>query len=176
MKTKYGVDKSCNLKHILKECGSWAEMLGEFQFSFITFLYGQNYVSFEQWKKFVEVICRSDECMENNEYDDLYCNFLTSFYHQLNEFDEGIFNDLIEDSGSNFITLSLKELFSHDILKRENRKSKSIYEKFRELVQKKFKINFDDEIDDEDEPTIVALEDVTKHWTEEERLQFYNSI
>jgi hypothetical protein len=58
---------------------------------------------------------------------------------------------------------------------KEHQSTEKLFEKFRSLVQYKFKINFDDEIDSEDEPVIVSFEELSKHWTEEERQQFLNS-
>jgi A1 cistron-splicing factor AAR2 len=173
--TKYGVDKSCNLRFIKNKCGTYEEILAEFQFSFTTFLYGQNYDSFEQWKKMLEIICRSDECMELASYEDFYANFLTVLYFQLKEFPDDLFLDIIDNSGTNFIILSLKELFSSHSLNK-NPKSKINGEKFRALVSKKFKINFDDEINIEDEPVLVYLDEETKHWSHEERQLFLQGL
>jgi len=173
--TKYGVDKSCNLRFIKNKCGSFEELLADFQFSFATFLYGQNYDSFEQWKKMIEIICRSDECMELASYEDFYANFLTVFYFQLKEFPDDFFLDIMDDSGTNFVILSLKELFSSQSLNK-NLKSKKNAEKFRALVSKKFKINFDEEIDIEDEPVVVYLDEETKHWSHEERQLFFQGL
>jgi len=123
----------------------------------------------------IEIICRSDECMELASYEDFYANFLTVFYFQLKEFPDDFFLDIMDDSETNFVILSLKELFSSQSLNK-NLKSKKNAEKFRALVSKKFKINFDEEIDIEDEPVVVYLDEETKHWSHEERQLFFQGL
>merc|ERR1712173_403601 len=38
-----------------------AEALAELQFSFVCFLVGQHYDSFERWKQILRIFCQSDE-------------------------------------------------------------------------------------------------------------------
>jgi hypothetical protein len=43
LKTKYGVDTSLNLKQLIGRSGGFNGLLGQFQFSYLSFIYGHNY-------------------------------------------------------------------------------------------------------------------------------------
>lgn len=50
-------DKSAILKDVLAKLSRFQELLGELQFAFATFLLGENYESFEQWKRLLVLLC-----------------------------------------------------------------------------------------------------------------------
>jgi len=57
------------------------EILAELQFSFVCFLVGQNYDSFERWKKLLEMILTCDEAL--NKYPQLYNTLITDMHFQV---------------------------------------------------------------------------------------------
>ena len=57
------------------------EVLAELQFSFVCFLCGQHYDSFEQWKVLLRLICSCDEAMVK--YPDLYLALIMDMHFQV---------------------------------------------------------------------------------------------
>ncbi len=57
------------------------EILAELQFSFVCFLVGQHYDSFERWKKLLEMVCTCDEAI--NKYPQLYNTLITDMHFQV---------------------------------------------------------------------------------------------
>lgn len=57
--TEANFDKSIILGELLKKeyDGKSENLLGELQFSFISFLLGENLESFEQWKSIITLLC-----------------------------------------------------------------------------------------------------------------------
>ncbi len=56
-------DKSHILQDILSKLTSSKELLGEIQFAFTTFLLGENFESFEQWKRLLVLLCNCQEAL-----------------------------------------------------------------------------------------------------------------
>jgi hypothetical protein len=59
------------------------EILAELQFSFVCFLVGQNYDSFERWKKLLEMILTCDEAL--TKYPQLYNTLITDMHFQVSD-------------------------------------------------------------------------------------------
>ena len=57
------------------------EALAEVQFSFVCFLVGQHYDSFEQWKQLLKLFCQSDEALSI--YPDLYLALIQDMHFQV---------------------------------------------------------------------------------------------
>ena len=151
--TKYCIDNSFQLESILRSSPA-QDPLGEIQFSFICFLIGQNYASFEQWKCLVHLLCTSAEAMQSRSQ--LFIDFISALHFQIREIPSDFFVDIV--SRSNFLTSTLHELFSNldcDSVD-GNLRSKGL--KFQQHLTKKFKWDFTSE-PDEYAPVIVECQD-----------------
>lgn len=128
------------------------EVLGELQFSFVCFLVGQHYDSFEQWKHLLEMLCTCEEAMLK--YPDLYLTLISDMHFQIREVPDDFFADIV--SCNNFLVTVLNRMFSHV---RNNdqmdKRLQSKVEKFQANLSQKFNWVFDDEEDEEDQPVIV---------------------
>ncbi|XP_071111198.1 protein AAR2 homolog [Haliotis cracherodii] len=109
--TRYSMDSSFLLETILSERYSDTSLgvLGEIQFAFICFLIGQNYDSFEQWKKLVHVLCTSEEAL--CVHTELFLQLVTVLHFQIRDIPEDFFVDIV--SQNNFLTSTLQEFFSN---------------------------------------------------------------
>jgi len=68
-------------------------MLGEFQYAFVSFLLGENFQSFEQWKKLLVLALNSESFLEENES---FClDLIPVIYGQLKQFPADFFFDTI---------------------------------------------------------------------------------
>ena len=57
------------------------EILAELQFSFVCFLVGQHYDSFEHWKKLLVMLCTCEDAII--EHSQLYNNLISEMYYQV---------------------------------------------------------------------------------------------
>merc|ERR1719431_268632 len=127
------------------------ELLAEMQFAFLCFLVGQNYDSFEHWKRLLGVLCRCDRGLV--EQRQLFLDFLGDLYFQLKEVPEDFFVDIV--SRNNFLCSSLSTLFSN--VKESNEIDEELKEKARKFeknISKRFGWEFSKDIED-DAPVIV---------------------
>ena len=99
--TKMNIDKSEILKNLIeKEYNNNENMLlGEFQFSFLHFLIGENYDSLLQWKNIIALLTSCESAINHREK--FFCNFVECLYHQLRNFPKDLFYDQI--IGNNFL-------------------------------------------------------------------------
>ena len=79
--TRYSIDSSYVLQHMLQKWDRPEQLLGELQFAFLCFLVGQVYSAFEQWKKLVHIYCSADEFLLKNP--ELFIDFIGVLYHQV---------------------------------------------------------------------------------------------
>jgi len=129
------------------------EVLAEMQFSFLCFIVGMNYDSFEHWKRLVNMLCSCDSAIAT--YPDLFSDFLSDLYFQMAEVPKDFFVDIV--SSDNFLCEGLHTLFttmknSPDVPTKL--KEKTI--KFETNVTKKFGWDFESAPDDE-APVVVVL-------------------
>jgi len=106
--TLYNFDKSYILESLVlaEYNGNYDEYLGEMEFAFISFLLGQSYESFEQWKKMLVLICGCDKASKDKE--EFFLEFLKIIYEQIKEVPNEYFEDIV--TSENFIVLALREL------------------------------------------------------------------
>ncbi|CAB4055286.1 AAR2 [Lepeophtheirus salmonis] len=139
------------------------EVLAEVQFSFICFLVGQHYDSFEHWKNLLVMLCSCDDAL--SKYPELFFRPSSRIYifKQIKEVPDDFFVDIV--SSNNFLVSILTTLFSNvrhggnSIPESVKRKSA----KFQNHLSKKFDWDFtNEEMDEEDMPysPIVVLEKV----------------
>lgn len=64
MRTKLHLDKTAMLEFLTRNRfqGDMAFILGEMQFAFLSFLLGQSFESFDQWKALVQLLCSCGTC------------------------------------------------------------------------------------------------------------------
>jgi len=167
--TKHSMDSSYKLSKILEKFstlytdsvsgGSMAhenickEFLADIQFSFLCFLVGQNYDSFEQWKHLVALMCRCDSALV--EHKTLFSDFLSDLYFQMKEVPQDFFVDIV--SQNNFLYSSLNILFNN--IRESNEVDQDLKIKasrFEKNLSKRFSWDFSQE-SAEDAPVIVQL-------------------
>ncbi|OWF48151.1 protein AAR2 homolog [Mizuhopecten yessoensis] len=154
--TKHNIDLSYMLECILSTycLENSNNILGEIQFSFICFLFGQVYDAFDQWKKLVHLLCSSEDALAK--HTDLYLNLITVLHFQLKEIPEDFFVDIV--SQDNFLTSTLREFFTNIESGQVNEILQKKGLKFRDHLTLKFKWDFTCAPED-DEPVVVSLVD-----------------
>jgi len=102
------MDKSYLLESLVltEYNGDYYDYLGEMEYAFISFLLGQNYDSFEQWKNMLVLLCRCDKA--SREKIDFFTDFLKVIYYQIQEVPNDFFEDIV--TNDNFLILSIREL------------------------------------------------------------------
>lgn len=150
--TRHNLDSSYQLQCFVNHLTSVDQVLVEMQFAFICFLVGQNYDSFEQWKKIVAMLCGCDQALLK--YPQLFLNFISDLHFQMAEVPDDFFVDIV--SQNNFLVQSLTNLFAN-IKSHENGlvdlKKRAV--RFENNLTKKFGWSFDEEEDEECAPVIV---------------------
>lgn len=151
--TKYHMDKSYLLHHLIetKFSHNWNELFGEFQFSFISFWLAESYESFEQWKKLIIVFCNCESSLE--EYPEKWIIILQILSYQLQEVPQDFFIDIL--SCKNFLEPSLRSLFELLAYFDAETSLGNAFLKLKSVVEKRFNKSFDENSDDEDQPTVV---------------------
>lgn len=102
--TQVNRDKTIILVDILKE-QPYQELLGELQFSFVTFLLGENLDSFEQWKALITLLSHCSEGLAT--HCDLFFKLIPVIYSQLEQLPEDFFS--AEMTQDNFISTCMKD-------------------------------------------------------------------
>lgn len=98
--TRCSMDRSYTLEVLLNE-SSPAALLGELQFAFVCFLIGHVYDAFEQWKRFVALICQSEDAI--TKHSALFHDVIGVIHYQIREAPDDFFIDVI--SSNNFLSL-----------------------------------------------------------------------
>lgn len=108
--TRFYHDRSEQLSLLLKAYTHEMELLGEVQFCFITFLIGQEYGAFEQWKAMLLLLCSCEAAVEEHHaFFEHFTNILTT---QLTHAPPDFFVDEISSSDGkggrgNFLSVCL---------------------------------------------------------------------
>lgn len=127
-------------------------VLGELQFAFVCFLVGNVYDAFEHWKKLLALLCRSEEAMRTRK--DLYLGLISVLYHQLGEIPPDFFVDIV--SQSNFLTSTLQDFFQFASGPGVDSTLRKRAEKFKAHLTKKFRWDFEADLED-CAPVVVEL-------------------
>ncbi|KAF4097059.1 protein AAR2 homolog [Onychostoma macrolepis] len=127
-------------------------VLGELQFAFVCFLMGNVYEAFEHWKRLLALLCRSEEAMKERR--DLYLGLIAVLYHQLGEIPPDFFVDIV--SQNNFLTTTLQDFFQFASSPGVDSTLRKRAEKFKVHLTKKFRWDFDADLD-ECAPVVVEL-------------------
>lgn len=127
-------------------------VLGELQFAFVCFLIGNVYEAFEHWKSLLALLCRSEEAMRSRK--DLYLGLISVLYHQLGEIPPDYFVDIV--SQNNFLTSTLQDFFQFASGPGVDGMLRKRAEKFKVHLTKKFRWDFEADLDD-CAPVVVEL-------------------
>lgn len=156
--TRYGLDRSQTLDELLREhYDSDADLLlGELQYAFATFLIGQDYDGFEQWKALVGLLCACDRAMA--ERPALFVAFTELLHAQLLLVPEDFFIDPLSER--NFLTVALRAFFElvHDPATPPQLAAAA--RRLQKLAEERFVVSFSvaqvgGDADDEDAPVVV---------------------
>ncbi|XP_047237634.1 protein AAR2 homolog isoform X2 [Girardinichthys multiradiatus] len=152
--TRCSMDLSYSLESVLEQ--NYPEqplnLLGELQFAFVCFLVGNVYEGFEHWKCLLAVLCRSEEAMRRRK--ELYLGLITVLYHQLGEVPPDFFVDIV--SQNNFLTSTLQDFFQFATGTGVDSTLRKKAEKFKVHLTKKFRWDFDADLED-CAPVVVEL-------------------
>ena len=107
-RTEQILDKSYYLKTLLQQLPDELALLGEFQLSFTTVLYMNNFSGFETWKNLFTVLCGCKAALKPRER--LFRTFLTVLRQQFEVCTEETFNEVL--LAGNFVADNLKLLNS----------------------------------------------------------------
>eukprot|EP01135_Chromosphaera_perkinsii_P003294 Nk52_evm69s239 gene=Nk52_evmTU69s239 len=151
------LDQTAMLERILKtECGGdYKVLLGEIQLAFVTFLVGQIFSGFEQWKELVTLLCSSGKAIQHHE--DMYRKFLEILHYQLLETPDDFFVDII--SKDNFLTVTMQRLFWNieDYSNGDGPASlRALSATFKDYISERFQYDFEGVPEDE-EPCVVEM-------------------
>lgn len=152
--TKHSLDSSYQLQCFLDQHEKVEEVLVEMQFSFLCFLVGQNYDSFEQWKLVVAMMCGCNTALLK--YPQLFLQFMSDLHFQMAEVPDDFFVDIV--SQNNFLVQSLTDLFEN--IKSNEEALGKLSERaisFENHLTKKFGWSFTEELDDDCAPVIVEI-------------------
>lgn len=116
------------------------DLLGEIQFSFVTFLIGQDFEGFEQWKRLIILVTSS--CRALPEHHIFYERFLTVFALQFDVMPRDLFIDGL--SGDNFLQPCLGRLFQNGEEMMDQIPTSLVYamKELREKIKHKFMWKF----------------------------------
>ena len=172
--TKNNIDKSFILEElIIKEFKNNEDLiLGEFQFSFITFFIAEIYESFEQWKNICLLILNCQEIISKKEK--FFGKFIEVLYNQFRNFPKDFFID--ELTTNNFFKRALENFINY-IKEDENKTIQNSIKKrifyFEKFLKEFFGFSVKDEnskiiesylnnvdIEDDELPVIVDEEEI----------------
>lgn len=131
------------------------DLLAELQFSYICFLLGLSYESFERWKKLFQLFCMSKDAIAQDQA--LFVKFFLAVRYQLETIPEDFLVDIVENN--NVIYNGIKELFRtldfSDFLLEDDLKDGTV--QIKRFLQQKFGWEFIglNEEDDDEAPVVV---------------------
>jgi len=140
--TKNNIDKSFLFEELLFKSykGNECVLLGEFQFSFITFFLAEIYESFQHWRDLCLLILNCQDVVSKNT--NFFCTFIEVLYNQLRQFPKDFFED--EISSNNFFRKALENFISYirdnenNNIFPENSKIKKIMSYFEKFLNELF--------------------------------------
>ncbi|XP_051947671.1 protein AAR2 homolog [Xyrauchen texanus] len=152
--TQYSMDLSYSLNCVIESHYKEQPLnvLGELQFAFVCFIIGNVYEAFEHWKTLLALLCRSEDAMRERK--DLYLGLIAVLYHQLGEIPPDFFVDIV--SQNNFLTSTLQDFFQFASSPGVDSTLRKRADKFKAHLTKKFRWDFDADLED-CAPVVVEL-------------------
>ena len=107
------LDKTITLESLICDLPDQnpSQLLGELQFAFITFVLGENFESFEQWKSLLILLCGCREAMgPSSPRRDLFYKLIPVIYAQIEQLPAEFFEENGGQDGNNFISKTMTDL------------------------------------------------------------------
>lgn len=157
--TQYGLDKSQSLEELLQQrfAGDSSMLLGELQYSFVTFLIGEDFGGFDQWKNLVALLCNCEKAILTRPA--LFVGFAEIICAQLHAVPEDFFIDPLSEH--NFLTAALKAFFELVQDPHVTVELMRVSKQLKQLAEQRFAVSFDVSqlVDPSDEDAPVVVED-----------------
>jgi A1 cistron-splicing factor AAR2 len=157
--TAMNMDRSPVLDHMIEKDydGNPNLFLGELQFSFVSFLLGQSFEGFEQWKSLVSLALSCESALYSVKRVSFWLDFLKVLETQLSEAPEDFFIDIVE--GKNFLHHSLCDFFEIASDPGTPEPVAEAAEALKNFVEDRFGVPFDftEAHGDDDGPTYVEM-------------------
>lgn len=152
--THYNLDTTMKLDQTFAGEAGLSRLLGEFQFAFIALLLGHVYDCFEQWQKLLKLVCSADAAL--SKYDRFFIDFTRVLSTQLDQVPQDLFEDITDRD--NLIRYHLDNFFQNVDQSRTSLNQELVSQvlQLRQLLERKFKWQFDVE-PDEEQPVVVEL-------------------
>jgi A1 cistron-splicing factor AAR2 len=174
------LDKSNLVEHLVTVTfgGSWTDLLGELQLSFVLFMLLYSHPALEHWKRLIYALCSSERYLQATP--DFTTAFLRVLFSQLNFVPTDFFEN--ELSTQNFLRPCMTALFAPLTGPHMNSTLLEHKKRLRTFIQKKFnlyetevftsvsqnghQVSYDEEdlynISEEDLPTFVSAEEISQ--------------
>ena len=151
--TQMNLDKTLTLEALVSEQlpdKDACQLLGELQFAFVTFVLGENYDSFSQWKSLLLLLCGCREAMIDKVRRDLFFQMVPVLYAQVEQLPpeflveaagedaEDINNMPLTDGTNNFISHALTDLIRTALEPEVSPQIRKRVLKLQELLVSKF--------------------------------------
>ena len=155
------LDKTGKLSAILRDCygNDWKQLLGEMQFAFVVFFFGQSLQSLEQWKLMLHLLlgCFDGACT----FPELFSHFLKALRHQLQFLlrnDNESLDEAAELLSNSFLKADLTEFIRCEMAEDSGLSDAVRKEctRLASLVLEKLQWNLEDVEDGEYAPTVVT--------------------
>uniref|UniRef100_A0A914H0E4 Protein AAR2 homolog n=1 Tax=Globodera rostochiensis TaxID=31243 RepID=A0A914H0E4_GLORO len=135
-----GIDSSDRFLRCLSSVGGdYREVLGEFQFAFIIFLIGQVYEGFDQWKRWIHLVCSCTTALQSQAQ--FFNELFAVFHFQMKMVPDDFFVDVL--ARNNFLSSTLSLFFANiEDTPSVDPSLKAKGTKFRALLEKRFNRSF----------------------------------
>ena len=141
--SEINIDKTKSLEMLIEKeyNNNFDDFLGEFQYSFITFLLGESYEGLIQFK---DIFCLITSCEDGFlKYEKFFCNFVEVIYNQFRNFPNDLFYD--EIIGNNFMKRYLNNFINNINSRNDISNLKKRIKLFEKFLNEKFNYKIENE-------------------------------
>lgn len=141
--SEINIDKTKSLELLIEKeyNNNFDDFLGEFQYSFITFLLGESYEGLIQFK---DIFCLITSCEDGFlKYEKFFCNFVEVIYNQFRNFPNDLFYD--EIIGNNFMKRYLNNFINNINCRNDIPNLKKRIKLFEKFLNEKFNYKIENE-------------------------------
>ena len=140
------LDKTITLESLISDLPDQnpLQLLGELQFAFVTFVLGENFDSFEQWKSLMMLLCGCREAMATTRRD-LYYRLVPVLYVQIEQLPEEFFvennegeSNQLSSKANNFIYRAMNDLIEASLEPEVSPMIRKRMQKLQQLIVDKF--------------------------------------
>ncbi|CAH1373516.1 hypothetical protein MTP99_014899 [Tenebrio molitor] len=153
--TQHSLDATYILETLLAQYSNPTEIIGELEFCFICFLVGHSLEAFDQWKKFVTLLCSCDAAITKHRK--LFDMFVSLLEIHIKEIPEEFLADIV--SNNNFVYMNLKKLFRTIHSSNVDGQLKTKVDRFKNALTSTYMWDFDhlDSEEEDEAPVIVEM-------------------